>query len=315
MLIRQERRLPAQWTNRCRVAGLLMLVFTTAALLGTEPLKAQEKTGRAKAKSSTDAGQSADAVPVAIRREIATLKQAGNCRGLAAKLKDNSPAVRRQAALALQQIVQRVSSSAELKQLLPPLVAATLNDSSPQVRQHARFALRDVLSRVEDDAALIPVAQSFLAGLNHKDATMRTCYAHTLYENVSKIENKTVLVQMVRPLTAAALIVGDSGDGGLKAPDLAYMALKQVLDVVDDQAALKSIVLPMAEALKADEAKRRSHAAHAVMLFAHKVKDKAALWPLVQPLVTAHFHDPDPTARRCAGLALERTFGRMPEPN
>ncbi len=101
----------------------------------------------------------------------------------------------------------------------------------------------------------------------------------------------------------------------MSAGDLAYSALKQVLDKVDDQAALKSIVLPMAEALTAEEVKRRRYAAHAVMLFAHKVKDKAALWPLVQPLVAAHFHDPDETARRSAGLALERTFGRIPDPN
>ena len=71
----------------------------------------------------------------------------------------------------------------------------------------------------------------------------------------------------------------------------------------------------MAAALKAEEVKRRRYAAHAVMLFGHKVEDKAALWPLVQPLVAAHFHDPDEAARRSAGLALERTFGRTPEPN
>lgn len=71
----------------------------------------------------------------------------------------------------------------------------------------------------------------------------------------------------------------------------------------------------MAEALKAEEVKRRRYAAHAVMLFAHKVSDKAALWPLVQPLVAAHFHDPDEAARRSVGLALERTFGRASEPN
>jgi len=461
-----------QWSNRWGVAGLLMLVFTGAALLGTEPLRAAEKAGRAKPKSSADADKSADAAQDAIRQEIASLQKAGNWRGLVTKLKDRNPAVRRQAAFALQRVAPNVKHSAELKQLLPPLVAATLNDSSAEVHKHARFALRDVLSKVEDEAALIPVAQSFLAGLSykdpkvrahcahdlgvvskikneaalarmmgpltaatlrsestdapdfpgfslrnvlermddqetlvpimnllvnglkhkdptmrgfcihelsgivskiedervlqstigplnaatleaesmdardfagfalrvvlrktsderalipvmqtslaglkHKDSSMRAYYAHALYENVSKIEDKTVLVRMVNPLTAAALEVEDSGDGGLKAPNLAYMALKQVLDKVDDQTALKSIVSPMAEALKGEEVKRRRYAAHAVMLFAHKVKDKAALWPLVQPLVAAHFHDPDEAARRSAGLALERTFGRVSEPN
>jgi hypothetical protein len=302
--------------------------------------------------------------------------------------------VRRQAAFALQRVVPDVKRDADLKQLLPPLVTATLNDPSAEVHLHARFALRDVLSRVEDEAALIPVAQSFLAGLshkdpqvrahcahdvsglvgrieneaalvrmmpalnaatlkaksmeapdfagfalrvvfrktnnekalipvmpswlaalNHKDSSMRAFFAHALYENVGKIEDKKVLVQTLRPLTAASLQATDSRDAGLEAPDLAYMALKQVLDKVDDQSALKTIISPMAEALKSDQRKRRRYAAHAVMLFGHKVEDKAALWPLVQPLVAAHFHDPDKTAKRSAGLALERTFGRAPQPN
>jgi HEAT repeat protein len=370
-----------------------MLVFAGAQLLKAGPLWAQEKTGRESTKSGAEAGKSADAVQDAIRREIASLQQAGNWRGLVAKLKDKHPAVRRQAAFALQRVVPEVKRDADLKQLLPPLLAATLNDPSAEVHLHARFALRDVLSRVEDEAALIPVAQSLVAGLshrdpqvrahcahdvsglvgrieneaalvgmmpalnaatlkaesidapdfagfalrvvfrktnnekaliplipswlaalNHKDSSMRTFFAHTLYENVGKIVDRRVLVQTLRPLTAASLQVKDSRDGALKAPDLAYMALKQVLDKVDNQAALKSIVSPMAEALKSDQARRRRYAAHAVMLFGHKVEDKAALWPLVQPLVAAHFHDPDEAARRSAGLALERTFGRTPKP-
>jgi hypothetical protein len=166
-----------------------------------------------------------------------------------------------------------------------------------------------------NERALLPLIPSWLAALNHKDSSMRAFFAHALYENVGKIEDRMVFVQTLRPLTAASLQVKDSRDGVLKASDLAYMALKQVLDKVDDQAALKSIVSPMAEALKSDQARRRRYAAHAVMLFGHKVEDKAALWPLVQPLVAAHFHDPDEAARRSAGLALERTFGRTPKAN
>jgi hypothetical protein len=100
---------------------------------------------------------------------------------------------------------------------------------------------------------------------------------NALYENVGKIEDRKVLVQTLRPLTAASLQATDSRDEGLESPDLAYMALKQVLDKVDDQAALKTIISPMAEALKSDQRKRRRYAAHAVMLFGHKVEDKAAL--------------------------------------
>jgi hypothetical protein len=210
-------------------------------------------------------------------------------------------------------IASKIEDERVLRGLVGPLTSATLKAESMEARDFAGFALRIVLRKTSDERTLVPVMQSSLAGLNHKDATMRTYFAHALYENVSKIENEAVLVQMVKPLTAAALQVGDSGDGGLEAPDLAYMALKQLLDKVDDQAVLKSIVLPMAEALKAKEVKRRRYAAHAVMLFAHKVKDKAALWPLVQPLVAAHFHDPDQAVRQSARLALERTFGRVPE--
>jgi hypothetical protein len=228
-------------------------------------------------------------------------------------LKHKDPTMRGFCIHELSGIASKIEDERVLRSTVGPLNAATLKAESMEARDFAGFALRVVLRKTNDQRSLIPVMQSSLAALNHKDSSMRAYYAHALYENVSKIEDKTVLVQMVKPLTAAALEVEDSGDGDLKAPDLAYMALKQVLDKVDDQAALKSIVLPMAEALTAEEVKRRRYAAHAVMLFAHKVKDKAALWPLVQPLVAAHFHDPDETARRSAGLALERTFGRMPE--
>jgi len=210
-------------------------------------------------------------------------------------------------------IASRIDDERLLRSMVGPLNAATLKADSMNSRDFAGFALRIVLRKTADEASLVPVMQTALAGLKNKDATMRAYYAHALYENVGKIGDEKVLTPMVRPLTAAALQVEDSGDSGLRAGDLAYLALKQVLDKVDDQAALKAIVLPMAEALRAEEVNRRRHAAHAVMLFAHKVKDKAALWPLVQPLVAAHFHDPDETVRRCAGMALEKTFGRAPE--
>jgi hypothetical protein len=230
-------------------------------------------------------------------------------------LKHKDPTMRGFCIHELSGIAGKIEDGRALQSTVGPLNAATLKAESMEARDFAGFALRVVLRKTNDEKALIPVMQSSLAALNHKDPGMRAYYAHALYENVSKIEDKAVLVQMVSPLTAAALKAGDSGGRDMQAPDLAYMALKQVLDKVDDQAALKSIVLPMAKALAAEEVKRRRYAAHAVMLFAHKVKDKAALWPLVQPLVAAHFHDPDQTARRSAGLALERTFGRMPESN
>jgi HEAT repeat protein len=354
----------------------------------TKPAAPATSTSGVKTSNSPAAAQGA------ITGGMEKSKKPGNWRGFVARLKDKSPAVRRQAAVALQQVVPDVENNAELTQLIPPLVDATLSDSDPQVRDPVRFALRHVLRKVEnevalisitqsylaglrhkdpqvrahcahglseivskieakpaltrmlgpltaatlrsesmaasdfpgfalrnvlrkttDEAAVAPVLQSSLAGLKHKDSTMRTFFAHTFHENVSKVQDKKLLTQMVVPLTAASLQVKDSRGSGLSAGDLAYSALKQVLDRVDDQAALKSIVSPMAEALKAKEVKRRRYAAHAVMLFAHKVKDKAALWPLVQPLTAAHFHDPDQTVRRSAGMALERTFGRMPEPN
>jgi len=211
--------------------------------------------------------------------------------------------------------VTKIEDENVLRSTIGPLNAATLKAESMEARDFAGFALRSVLRKTSDEAAIVPVVKSSLPGLKHKDSTMRTFYAHTLHENVSKVEDKTVLALAVGPLTTASLQVTDSNDRGLGAGDLAYSALKQVLDKVDDQAVLKSIVFPMAEALRAEDLKRRRYAAHAVMLFAYKVKDKAALWPLVQPLVAAHFHDPDDTVRRSAGMALERTFGRMRKPH
>ncbi|MGB2823908.1 MAG: hypothetical protein WBF17_23215 [Phycisphaerae bacterium] len=201
-----------------------------------------------------------------------------------------------------------------LVQVMEPLTAATLEAESMAARDFPGFALRNVLRKVDDQDAVVPVMQAFLDGLEHRDSTMRTYCAHGLHENVSKIRDQAVLTSMVGPLTAAALQVDDSETKGLGAGGLAFSALKQVLDKVDDQAALRSIIPPMARALEARYVKRRRYAAHAVMLFAHKVRDKAALASLRQPLVTAHFSDPDRKVRDSAGLALKRTFGQVPKP-
>ncbi len=199
--------------------------------------------------------------------------------------------------------------------MMKPLTDATLQSESMNASDFPGFALRNVLRTVEDPNAVTPVMQSFIKGLNHKDSTIRTFCAHGLHENVGKIEDQTVLVRMVNPLAIATATqkVTEPDTDGAEAGELAYFALKQVLGKVDDQAALKSIVLPMAEALKAQDVKRRRYAAHSVMLFAHKVKDKTALTPLVESLVAAHFNDADPRVRQSAGLALKKTFGEIPE--
>jgi len=326
------------------------------------------------------------------------LKKAKDVRALSARLGDKAPDMRLQAARALREVMAGVKSEADLKHVLSPLVTATLKDSSADVRENARFALRITLSKIEDDAALIPVAEAFLAGLEHKDATvrahcahdlsnvvvgkindakalkrmlgrltaatlkaesmdaadfpgfalrivlrktddeaalipvmesslvglkhkdstMRAYFAHALAENMANIEDDKTLVRTVRPLTAAALKLVDSVDSktsDVRARDSAYFALKQVLGKVDDQAALRSIIEPMAEALKASQVTQRQYSAHMVMLFAHKVENQAALMPLVRPLVRAHFHDPDENVRVQAALALKKTFGSTPEPD
>jgi hypothetical protein len=232
-----------------------------------------------------------------------------------AGLRHKDPQLRAHCAHGLSEVVSKIEDKPALARMLGPLTDATLQSQGMDASDFPGFALRNVLRRTTDEAAVAPVLKSSLAGLKHKDSTMRTFFAHTFHENVSKVTDKQLLAQMVAPLTTASLNITDSSGSTFGAADLAYSALKQVLDKVDDQAALKSIVQPMADALESKETKRRRYAAHAVMLFAHKVKDKAALWPLVQPLVAVHFHDPDETVRRSAGMALERTFGRMPKPN
>ncbi len=195
-------------------------------------------------------------------------------------------------------------------------LVAKLNDQNPDVRQRARFALRDLLRDTNDESTLIPVMQTFINGLKDKDSTMRAYCAHGLHENVGKIDNQVVLARMLKPLAdaTATLQVTDAKSEGAEAGELAYFALRQTLEKVEDQTALKSIISPMTEALKAKEIKRRRYAAHTVMLFGHRVKDSSSLAPLMQPLVAAHFHDSDERVRVSAGMALKTTFGQVPNP-
>ncbi|MDP6543239.1 MAG: hypothetical protein QGH60_04560 [Phycisphaerae bacterium] len=214
----------------------------------------------------------------------------------------------------LSECINRIKDEAVLKSMIQPLNTATDKASSMKARDFAGFALRSVLRRTDDQAEIIPVIHSSVAGLEHKNRTMRLFYAHTLHENAVKVKDKALLARMVSPLTAASLRAEDSEKKGLGASDLAYSALKQVLDKVDDQATLTSIITPMAQALKAKHVKSRRYAAHAVMLFAHKVKDKKTLVPLRHPLVTAHSNDPDKNVRESAGRALKRAFSQPPKP-
>jgi HEAT repeat protein len=214
----------------------------------------------------------------------------------------------------LSECLRKIKDGAVLKSMIQPLNTATDKASSMKARDFAGFALRSVLRKTDDQEAIIPVIRSSIAGLKHKNKTMRLFYAHTLHENAVKVKDKALLARMVSPLTAASLRMEDSQTKGLGASGLAYSALKQVLDKVDDQEALTSIIAPMAKALKAKDIKSRRYAAHAVMLFAHKVKDKEALAPLLQPLVTAHANDLDKNVRESAGRALNRAFGQAPKP-
>jgi hypothetical protein len=213
----------------------------------------------------------------------------------------------------LSECISRIKDEKALKSMIEPLNTATDKASSMKARDFAGFALRSVLRKTGDPEVIIPVIHSSLAGLEHKNKTMRIFYAHTLHENAAKVKDKALLASMVSPLTSASLRMEDSQTKGLGASGLAYSALKHVLDKVDDQAALTSIIAPMTRALKASDIKARRYAAHAVMLFAHKVKDKESLAPLRQPLVDMQSNDPDKIARESAGRALNRAFKQAPK--
>lgn len=273
------------------------MVFAVVAILGSQLRSAQAAEDSAKGKVDP------------IQREINKLKEAGNWRALVAKLEDRNPQMRRKAANALGQVLKAAENKAVLRQAAPLLVHAMLKNPDEKVRQQAGFALRYALRNVEF-WVVTPVMQTFIDGLKHKDPITRRFCAHGLHENVGKIRDKAVLVRMLGPLATATatLQVTDSKAEGAEEGELAYFALRQVLEKVDDQAALKAIILPIAGALQAKEVKRRRYAAHVAMLFMSKVQDKTALKPLIDQLVVAHFSDSDKRVRQQAGLALKKTF-------
>ena len=235
---------------------------------------------------------------------------------LLAGLEHKDAAIRAHCAHDLSNVVMgKIDNEKALRRMLGRLTTATLKAESMNAADFPGFALRIVLRKTSDEAAVTPVMESALVGLKHKDSTMRAYFAHALAENIAKVKDSKTLVRMVRPLTGAALKQVDSTDSrtsDARARDSAYFALKHVLGKADDQAALRSVIEPMATALKATQVKQRRYAAHMVMIFAHKVENEAALMPLVRPLVRAHFHDPDESVRVQAGLALKRTFGSTP---
>jgi hypothetical protein len=374
-----------------KIAVLLLALMTAGCSAENQPVNAEKQPVDAE-RRPVDEKEKASDTRVEGTSNVEKVKSDVDLRALTAGLKDKAPEVRRRNAVALHVALKNVDREEDLKEVIPTLLSASRNDSDAHVRQHTRFALRHALDKIKDETAFVPVAQSYLDGLKHKDptvryhcahdlshivgkitderalirlmgpmtaatlrsgsmkakdfpgfglrtvlrkvrdsdamisvmrsfiggldhedSTMRTFCAHGLHENVSKIRDKTVLARMVKPLTTASLRAEDSKDKGMGAADLAYSALKQVLDRVDDQAALLSIIETMALALGEKEVKPRRYAAHAVMLFGHKVKNKKALEPLYEPLVAAYHHDTDERVRVSARFALHKTFGRVPE--
>ncbi len=136
-------------------------------------LKEKKSAPPINSKASTKPGNSPVPNVHVVTRRPQPSKRSGNWRQCVAELKDKDPEVRRRAVTALRDVLRQVDTEAELKEIIPSLVVAALIDSSAEVREPARLVLRHVVSKVEDEVVLISVAESYLAGLKHKDAKVR----------------------------------------------------------------------------------------------------------------------------------------------
>jgi hypothetical protein len=229
---------------------------------------------------------------------------------LLANLRHRDDVIRAHCAHDLSGVIGRIEDPAVLAKILVPLGEATLKSESMDADDFSGFALRNALRKIDDESVLVPAMRILLAGLKHKNASMRSYCAHDLSENMGKIEDEAALVQMMGPLTASALQADDESRARLSSG----FALRQILCRIDDPTALRSAVAPLARALAAGDVAQRRYAAHAVTLFAHKL-DPAVLTPLTGPLVHAHFHDPDERVRELSARALQQAFDRSPEAN
>jgi len=240
-------------------------------------------------------------------QDIERLKRAGDVQGLTAQLRNRDGGVRREAAIALPDLVRRIQSEPSLRPLIRPLVDATLKDTHRTVREYAGRALMDILQRTKDEAALRSAIPALVDTLHAGEVELkrRRYAAVALWIVVSKVDNEAALKPILPRVLAAAL-----KDPDAEVREYARRPMWDILHGTEDQALLQSAVRPLMEALKHKDVKVRQNATVALSTVVPKLKGEGPLKRFFPVLQAAATKDADSTVREYAGRAWTNVLRR-----
>jgi len=234
-------------------------------------------------------------------QSVEELKKAGDLRGLVAKLGDYRAVVRREAAVALPGVVEKVEDPAALDPLIGRLVDVRLRDPWKTTREYSGRALMNALQRTKNQVVLNNALQPLVDALNRGqvDLERRRYAAVALSVVVMRLERVDLLRPRIPELLAATF---NDPDEGVRT--YAERALQHTLLKLDHEPTLTIAAHPLAAQLDSNDLHFRSYSAVMLSVVVRKIRDCDTLKSLLGRVTSAATKDPDPGVRDYAGRAM-----------
>lgn len=236
----------------------------------------------------------------AFGKTVEELKKAGDLRGLVATLSDRQAAVRRDAAVALPAVAEKVKDPAVLNSVIVRLIEVRMSDPWKSTREYTGRALMYALNKSKDQATLNNTIQPLLDGLDRGQVEVE----HRRYASLalSSVVMRLDRVDALRPrfgeLLSSAL---NDPDAGVR--KYSERALQHTLAKLNDEPTLTLAARPLAAQLSSKDVHARSYSATMLSGVVRKINDRNTLKSLLGP-VTAAGKDRDKGVREYAGRAL-----------
>ena len=234
-------------------------------------------------------------------KSVDELKKAGDFRGLVAKLGDRRAQVRREAAVALPGVVEKVKDPAALSPIIGRLIDVRFRDPWRTTREYSGRALMNALNRTEDQRVLNRALQPLVDALDRGqvDLERRRYAAVALSVVVMRLERVDLLRPRIAQLLAASF---EDPDEGVRT--YAERALQHTLMKLDHEPTLTVAAHPLADRLDSKDLHARSYSAVMLSVVVRKIEDRDTLESLLSRIVPAATKDRDEGVRDYAGRAM-----------
>ena len=244
------------------------------------------------------------------RDDVAKLRKSKDVNGLMRLLRHQDGEVRRDAAVALSNVIRDVKDSRKLARHILPLIDVTLRDPYVSVREYAGRALQHSMQHVTDVSILRGAVPPLLDMLRSGEVEIkrRQYAAVRLSTLIGKIEHESLLVQSIPTLLKATI---DDSDEGVR--EYAGRALKSALPRVRDKQTLHDGTMTLVRTLQHKDTKRRIYSAVLLSWLVPKVTELNTLRSVATRIKDAAKRDRSDRVRDYAGRADRHIEQRLQE--